>query len=231
METENNRILLRITAASILGAVGAALMSRLPQMLPGNIPMPWYRDGYMLAGIILVIAALLVLVISPTRWKRIWNLIIGFPRWVRITFIWIRYGPKCIIEDPVMQSNKLEKPPGVSYEVQIRISIKNKGKPLKITLASMWMHIKQKTEWNILTMGLSNRGGTPETELKPWEEGNYLVVVSGAGSGNPQDFPDITKKYQWGIRAVNLSLPNGGMKEFHKGIKLTSVRHPMIGAY
>jgi len=77
-------------------------MSRLPQLLPGQQAIAWYQSGFFWAGIVIVVMALLILVVPPKNWRHIWQSVLGIPAWLRETYIWYRYGPRCILETPVI---------------------------------------------------------------------------------------------------------------------------------
>lgn len=84
-ERNNGRI---IAAALIFATAGGALMSRLPQLLPGQQAIPWYHSGFFLAGITCVVIALLFLV-PFSWWKGLIRFLINTPRNFK-TIYWLQ---------------------------------------------------------------------------------------------------------------------------------------------
>lgn len=230
MDMKDNHLRLRMAVGSGLLVVGSALMSRLPQLLPGQQVLQWYQQPFLLAGIAIAVMGLLILLVPPLSWRNIWNLMVRAPRWLHDIYVWKRYGVKYTIGDPKIDSEALKDTTDVRYVASIEILIKNKGMPLRVRLNSIRVLMEQETEWgDLLTVELLNRTWIPEKELKPWEEGCYQVVVSVICSGNPEGWPNLNDHYDWGIRGVCLTLPKAGMKEFHKGIKRKPAREERIG--
>jgi hypothetical protein len=73
MDSEDNHTQIRIALAGILAAVGASFMSRLPQYIPGQRAISWYHSGFFWLGIGIVILALIVLIVSPRKWRGLWD--------------------------------------------------------------------------------------------------------------------------------------------------------------
>ncbi len=236
----SNHLQVRIAVAIILGTVGAAMMSRLPQLLPGQMPLPWYQDRYFLVGIIIVIIALLVLIIPPRHWMKLWYSVLGTPRWLYIRFMWIVYAPKYIISNPIIRevevaSSWVSAPPELHYKASFSISVKNKGMPMKLRLQEAVVFILQETEWGMRkTLQLGNLPAQDEKEFKPNDEGHWDLIVgtiSGHQISPPTNHPNLKKKYSWGIQGIYVTLPKLGTKELHKGLYRKPVREYHVGIF
>ena len=98
MSVENNHesksVRLRIARGAALVALGGALMSRLPQLLPGQQESVWYQSPFMILGMIFAFIGLLILFTPPRLWAVIWYFIWSFPAKVSNTCVWWYCGPK-----------------------------------------------------------------------------------------------------------------------------------------
>lgn len=103
MDTENNyeskRLRLRIARGAVLVALGGSLMSRLPQLLPGQQELSWYQSPFTVVGIIIVFIGLVILFMPSKYWRYIWHSVLGLPRWLRETYIWRIWGPVCTLDN------------------------------------------------------------------------------------------------------------------------------------
>ena len=181
----------------------------------------WYCSGFFWAGIAIVAIALLILIVSPKRWRIIGQSVLGFPKWLREAYMWKRYGPKYIITNPVIESSLLNDDGAteIQYKVKFRISIKNKALPLKVRLSEAVVIIEQETEWGKNPpLYLGNFPRQPDIEMKPRDEGHWdLSVAQSLIGGNLRNPPDLSKDYKWGIRRIYVALPRSDTRELHKG--------------
>lgn len=229
MSTENNNpSVIRITVAVILAEVGVAFLSRLPQLLPGQQEIPWYKSGFFLVGLAIVVFALLILIVPPAFWKRIWRWVKGLSRRGYTAYVWwLRCGLRYKIYGPIFES-KVSKLGPRNYEeiitASIWIWIKTKNKPLKVSLN--WLNVCLEQEigfeqqkWRYKLERNSTDKGFPEITLKPvdgwWHE---QTIVSKTISGdNPDYFPNIQKKFRCGVWGISVALPKVFVRELHKG--------------
>lgn len=120
---ENSHGNVRIAVASILGTVGAGFISRLPLFIPGQEVIPWYQSGFFWAGIAIVVIALLVLIVMPKTWKILGQSLLGSPAWLRETYLWYRYGPRCTIETPLIDSELYPEEDLRTYRATVCLSV------------------------------------------------------------------------------------------------------------
>jgi hypothetical protein len=234
MDTENNHLQIRIAFAGILALVGAAFVSRLPQLLPGQQAIPWYRFGFFWAGIGIVLLALLILIVPPRRWKTIWCSVLGLPRWFRNTYYWKCYGPRCNIGEPIFKSSEISEIGHDDYEAKITASImvwiKTKGESLRINLSSANVCLEQRVGWEQqkVPFRLYTHQVIPEIMLKPRKEWCDQILVSLICRGNRESFPDIKKRPRCGVWGISVTLPKGGTRQLHKGANCQPAHNEII---
>ena len=142
MDTENNHCNVRITFAIILASVGVAFISWLPQLLLGQQEIFWYQSGFLWAGIVIVFIALLILTISPRKWKYLGYLVRGLPRSFHKKYIFLRYGPKHLIHEPQVYEKDGK------YLADVEVFIRNRDKfDIKVDLVSLEVCLEQKIDW------------------------------------------------------------------------------------
>lgn len=215
MDTENNHIELRVGVATVLALVGAAFMSRLPQYIPGQKEIAWYQSGFFWVGLAIVILALLILLIHPKYWKRIWQSIWGFPNWIHKTYIWKRYKPVIVISNLGIETSFVD---GMSApRANFSMSTKGRGKIFSLNFNEQRLLIRQKNEWGrIVSVGLGNTPPPNEyTSTGKDDENKWditLVTTSRVGSltYNP---PNLKQSYNWEIKGIFITLPIVGRRE------------------
>lgn len=218
-EHKSNTI--RITVASLFVVMGAAFVGpAVNSILESAEIWPKWTVWFLIIGILLFIIALVVL--APSKWWSLEN-IKNLRRRLHDTYFWLRYRPKCIIENPTIESSVLGFNHGikeVEYRAKFRVSIKNKVLPIKVRFHQSFVLIEQETEWGGKEpLHLANIPYEPDIEMKPREENHWdLIATRSCLGGDMRNFPDLQKPYKWGIRSVYVILPKLGLREFHKGL-------------
>lgn len=206
-------------------------MSRLPQLLPGQQAISWYQSGFFWAGIAIVIIALLILVVPPKNWRRIWQLMLGLPRWIYETYIWKRYGPKYTIGDPSIDSKILENSIGTRYTANVVVTITNWDKyPLEVDLRWVKVCVAQKAGWKPLSIGLTTKLGQGIITLKSGETGRYPVVLDYIWNGNSEGSPNIHSRYKYGVQGIYVIF-RGNRRELHRGLYCKPIPQKVIGTW
>ena len=229
MDTENNqegnRLKLRIAVATILALGGFSLVGIALTSIPQSGLWPEWVVPILIIGVIAIVVAFLILIISPRRWRNIWQSIIGFPRWLKETCVWIFCGPKCTIGDPTFNQSEVSKVGQDYYETKITatfgVTVKNKSKPIRVNFSPAEVCLEQIVGWDQKKVPfiLETHKGIPKKRLEPRKSDDYEVeVYLVCGGGDREHFPDIHKDYRWGIQGIYVVLPRGLSKELRKGI-------------
>lgn len=226
MDTENNFYLqIRIAVAYVLATTGAAFISRLPQLLPGQESVAWYQSGFFGAGIAVVIVALLVLIISPKGWSKIWRSILSSPIFLYHTFVWRIYKPEYVINELNFIIEISEKAKDF-YEAKITAStnvwIKAKRCPIKVDLISIRACLEQEVGWEKRKTQFPlniQQVGNPQLTLQPGEDCHIEIIGDLPCNGKLESFPTPQKNYRSGVWGIYVSLPKGVTREIYKGIK------------
>ena len=221
MDTENNRCNVRITSAAILASVGVAFMSRLPQLLPGQQAVLWYQSGFFWAGIAIVVIALLILILPPKSWRKIWQSVLGFPTWLRETYIWQKYGPKCTIEIPAIDFELYLDEQMRRYSTHIFLTVfisekTSKYCPVRCSFRNMTFQLEQKHGLILLRAPLElNPVQSLEYVLNTPGKTTYKIGLSWFPCNNPAIlFVDTQKSYKCVIKDVHVYLDN--LKKYRK---------------
>jgi hypothetical protein len=219
MDGENSNLQIRIAIASILATVGCALISRLPQLLPGQVEIPWYQSGFFWPGIALVAIALLILIITPARWQCFWYRLIGLPREIHRACVWKLHGPKYCIYKPVVSQQATGT--GSDYSATMKIFVKNRDNyPLRINFSSIKMKLMQPSGRTLLwcSLTLSRAASASQDEIPP--HGEKTCQVSLDGQINSNAYPIVNSKdgYRWGVQGILVTLSEMGSRELHTGI-------------
>jgi len=228
---EGNHLALRIARGTSLIALGGALVSRLPQLLPGQKTPLWYQSPFMIMGIIIALIGVLILFAPSKFWRNLWNSLIRLPRWFGITYTWLRYSPRYRISDPTF-TDEFSK---TNYEEKItaivNIWIKNRNKPLKINLNSANVCLELRVGWEQqkVRFRLDTKQGISEIILKPGENWQGQVSVTMLSQGNLEPLFDIRKMLHYGVWGICVILPHGGMKQLHKGSDCQPRRQSSVG--
>lgn len=192
-------------------------MSRLPQLLPGQPEPSWYQSPFMIAGITIAFIGVLILFLPPRYWRISWQSVLGFPSWCSKTCFWIRYGPKCSIDEPIVRSERTER--GVDYIADVHFVVKNRDKHcLRVDFGLMVVVLEQKSEARPKnSLLLQTDTGIGVIELKPKDKHSCQVVVKQSCIGNPDNWPDLQSRYSWGIQNIYVMLRGRFRKELHEG--------------
>lgn len=199
--------LVRIAVGTGLVAIGGGLMSRLPQLLPGQTAIPWYQDRYLVAGAVIALVGLLVLIVPPRHWKKLWPLLRGFPVWVARSYHWKRHGPTYSIGNPSLSHEAIagdDKYTG-TFEVQVW----NKDNyPLLVDLNPGWIRVEQRVGRHTrgVELRVSGEHSRPYCNIEPHGQERYQIVMTGAYSGNRAHFPNLGKRYHWKLRSIRVEL-------------------------
>ena len=190
-------------------------MSRLPQLLPSQQAIPWYQSGFFWAGIIIVAIALLILIVPPKRWKRIWQSVLGFPTWLREIYIWHKYDPKCIIEMPVIDFELYPDDQMRRYSAKVSLTVFVSEKtsdycPVRCSFRNISFQLEQKHGLVPLHASLElNPVQSLEILLKTPGKTTHKISLSWFPCDNPAVlFIDTQKPYTWEIKDVRVYLDN-----------------------
>lgn len=229
MDINNDHLQLRIGVATVLGMVGAAFMSRLPQLLPSQQAIPWYQSGFFWVGIVIVVIALLILIVPPKRWKHIWQSVLGLRRWLRNLYLWMRYGPKYSFGKPSMKQPLPDHQD--TYKATITLHIENKdNNPLTVHFSLARFNIEQRVRRRMIHIELKPPIGFPHNEvIESQKERDFNIPF--IGFCDETDCLDLGKNYQRGIQGIQVELSGVGRKELHKGLYCKPTQEYHIGVF
>lgn len=225
MDTENNKREYppqRIAAASIFGIMaGAFVGSAMSSIQPGQ-DWPQWVIWFLVVGGILCFTALIILV-PVAWWKRIWQSIVGFPSYLRETYIWHKYGPKCTIETPVVDYELYPDNNERRYSTKVVLSIKVSEKarnyyPIRCDLSDIKFVLHQK-QGLMPVRHLLERNLLLETKILRNTPGNtsHWIGLHWFPYNNPDSvFLDVYRRYRWTITDVHVYMGN-----LHKRRKIT----------
>lgn len=216
MDTENNEhCKVRRTIAIILASVGVAFMSRLPQLLPGEQAIPWYQSGFFWAGIAIVVLALLIPIVSPKSWRKLWQSVLGFPTGLREKYIWHKYGPECTLEMPVIDFELYSDEQMRRYSAHIFLTVfvsekSSKYYPVRCSFRNMTFQLEQKHGLVPLHASLElNPVQSLVILLNAPGKTTHKIGLSWFPCNNPAIvFVDLQKPYTWIIKDVHIHLDN-----------------------
>jgi len=235
MSDENgDRLQVRIAVGCAFTSVGAALAVVAMTSILQPEPCPWWAILLLILGGITLIAGLLVLIVPPRRWKKLWHSVWGLPKWFHNTCYWKCHGPRCNIGDPIFKPSEISEIGHDDYEAKITATvmvwIKNKSKPIKVNLSSTNVCLEQKVGWREqkARFPLYVHQGIPEIMLKPHEEWCDQILVSLIHRGNGDSLPDIKKRSRCGVRGICITLPKGGERHLHKGTHCQPAHNEII---
>jgi hypothetical protein len=226
---DNDHLQLRIAVASILALVGAAFISRLPQLLPGQQAIPWYQSGFFWAGIVIVVIALLILIVSPKNWRRVWFSVINCPYEIKRTYIWWFRSPKWLVSEPIISLNELtpSSTGQTNYTATLSLIIKNRDNyTLEGALYSLTVNIEQGLG-RMKVRCILRPNPSYQIKIQPHQEETYKLLLFGACSSSR--CLDIKKPYNWGIQGITVSLNGAGYKDLHRGLYIKPFRQEYIG--
>lgn len=215
---ENNHCPMRIAIGSGSLVVGAALLGPVMNSMLQSEPWPWWAIILLTVGSIFVITGLLVLIVPPKKWKRLWSLILGLPKWVCETYIWKRYGLKCTIGKPEITFEPSENKQMWVYKASIPLSIyilEKTGNYYPIELIfkkdTTTFQLKQKrglAELRPIDLQIPE---TIRTLFNTPGKTTNRIDFSATRSNIPNTFPsliDIQKSYEWIISGIEVHLNN-----------------------
>jgi hypothetical protein len=213
VEIEDKKI--RIAVGSGLIVIGSAFMSRLSQLLPGQQAIPWYQSGFFWAGVVIALIGLLILIIPPLSWRKLWQSVLGFPIWLCETYIWHKYGPECNLEMPVIDfelysDEQMRKYTAVAFLTVFISEETLKYCPVKCNFRDTKFQLNQKHGLIPLHAPL---------ELNPLQGREILLDIEGktfhrvSFSWFPYNNPaivfvDLKKPYTWEIKDICVYLDN-----------------------
>jgi len=216
VEIEDKQI--RIAVCTGLIIIGSAFMSRFPQLLPGQQAIPWYQSGFFWAGIVIAVIGLLILIVPPKRWKRTWQSVLGFPTWLRETYIWKRYGPVCTLGEPEVTFALSQDGQTRIYTANVSLLIclleKNKNYyPVRVAVNkdTTIFYLGQKRGLvKLCPILLELLPGTiKQILLDTPDKTTHEVVFSQSVYNNPSiTFIDIQQSYEWIIDGIEVHLAN-----------------------
>ena len=190
-------------------------MSRLPQLLPGQQAIAWYQSGFFWAGIAIVVIGLLILIVPPKSWRKIWQSVLGFPTWLRETYIWHKYGPRCILETPVIDFALYSDEHTRKYSAVVFLTVSVSEKtlnycPVRCDFRNTKFQLNQKHGLIPLHAPLElNPLQGREISLNTVGNSSHRVSFSLFPYDNPAIlFVDLREPYTWIIKDVHIHLDN-----------------------
>lgn len=223
MDTENdNDTRLRQVGGALI-VLGGALMSRLPQLLPGQVPVPWYQDGFLLAGMALAFIGLLLLTIPLKHWRALGKLIspcsIYRSRKERQkqhqreqeqqrqqAFLKSRL-PTYVIHEPIINPQPINpKDNFPQYTGKFKIAITNQPdciEPVEVYFNAR-IALKQKWGYGSLSMSFTMQPRLPNSTIPLKETREYEINMVGWPDGTGLPYLDLNQCYHWTIEGVTL---------------------------
>lgn len=220
MDTENNNhesnhVKLRIAIGSTLVIVGAALVGPAMNSMLQPEPWPYWAIILLILGGIVVIIGLLVLIVPFKSWRKLWQSVLGFPTWLRDIYIWHKYGPKCIIEMPVIDFELYPDDQTRRYSAKVSLTVFVSEKtsdycPVRCDFRDISFQLEQKYGLMPLHASLElNPVQSLEILLKTPGKTTHTISLSWFPYTNPAIvFIDLQKPYTWEIKDVRVYLDN-----------------------
>jgi hypothetical protein len=214
-EHESNNVKLRISIGSALVIVGASLVGPAMNRMLQSEPWPYWTIILLIVGGLAIVIGLLILIVPPKSWKKIWQSILGFPTWLRETYIWYKYGPKCVLKAPVidyelyLDGNERR----YSTKVYLSISVSEKAKnyyPIRCDLSNISFTLYQKQGLMPVKAFLERNPLLPTKILrdKPGNT-NHWIGLSWFPYNNPDIvYLDVYRRYKWVITNIYIYLGN-----------------------
>lgn len=196
-------------------------------------PWPWWSIVLLVIGGITLIAGLLILTVSPRRWKSIGCSIIGFPGWIHRTYIWLSRGPQWSISKPILSPDEIT-PSNINsvktnFTTTLSLVIKNRDDyPLEGALYSLEVNVEQRLG-RIKVRCALRPNPSYQITIQPHQEGTYKLFLFGACSSHR--CLDVTKPYNWGIQGISVSLNGAGYKDLHRGLYCKPIPQVRIGTF
>lgn len=205
--------------ASVLTAMGAACWGlaglAVNKLLQSGQSLPGWAIGLLILGTLLFLTTVLILTVSPKSWIRIWQSILGLPRWLRETYIWHKYGPKCTLEMPVIDFELYSDEQMRRYSAHIFLTVfvsekTSKYYPVSCSFRNMTFQLEQKHGLILLHASLElNPVQSLEILLNTPGKTTHKIGLSWFPCNNPAIvFVDLQKPYTWVIRDVRVYLDN-----------------------
>ena len=221
MSDENgDRLQVRIAVGCAFTSVGAALAVVAMTSILQPEPCPWWAILILVFGGVLFVTGLLILTVSPKRWKHIWHSVLGFPKWLHETCVWRRYGPVCSIGEAEVTSKLSQDGQMRIYTATVPLSfcLPERTKnycPVRVIVArdTVTFHLEQRQE----TLPLEAIGTTSTIALKTLGKTTpHEMVFSSSFCNNPSVFfIDLQQApCRWIIGGIEVHLAN--IKKFRK---------------
>lgn len=218
---EGNHVKLRIAIGATLGIVGASLVvPAMNSMLQPEL-VPWWAILLLVIGGMAIITGLLILIVPPKRWKHIWQSVLGFPTWLREIYTWHKYGPKCIIEMPVIDFELYPDDQTRRYSAKVFLTVFISEKtsdyyPVRCSFRNISFQLEQKHGLMPLHASLElNPVQSLEIILKTPGKTTHRIGLSWFPYNNPAIvFIDLQKPYTWIIKGIHVYL--GNLRRYRK---------------
>jgi hypothetical protein len=212
---EDNHIKLRIAIGSALVVAGASLVGPAMNRILQPEPAPQWAILLLVMGGIILITGLLILIVPSKHWKHIWQSVLGFPTWLREMYIWHKYGPKFILETPLIDYElcAAEQWRRYSSKVQLTVVVSEKTRkycPVRVSFNNMTFRLEQRHGMIPLNAVLERNTLQP-TEIVMNKLGKITcwMPVSWLPYDNPAVlFVDTQKPYTWVIKDIHVYLDN-----------------------
>ena len=181
---------------------------------------PWWVIPLMVIGGTTLITGLLILTVSPGCWKSIWRSIIGLPRWIPRTYIWLSRGPKWSISKPIISLDEIT-PSNINsmqtnFTTTMSLVIENRDDyTLEGAIYSLTVNIEQRLGRIKVRLCL-RPNPSYQIKIQPHREKTYTLVLFGACDS--ARCLDIEKPYNWGIQGITVSLNGAGYRDLHRGL-------------
>jgi uncharacterized protein YjeT (DUF2065 family) len=225
MDNENNKDTRLRQVGGALIVLGAALVSRLPQLLPGQVAVPWYQQNFLLAGIVLAFIGLLLLAVPSKAWRTLWSKISPWAinrrrkerqreqqkrqREQEQQELLRRSLPTYVIQGPAINPQPINPKEGFpQYAGKFKIVITNQPdciEPVDVHFNAR-MVLKQKWGYANLSMTFTMQPKLPNAAIPLRETCEYDIDMLGYPDGTGLPYLDLNKCYHWAIQGVTLQI-------------------------
>lgn len=218
MDTDSERTHIKWIATALL-AIGSACWGlagvAVNKLVQSGQVLPVWAILLLVIGALCFLAAFLLLLAHPKSWRELWQSVLGFPTWLRETYIWHKYGPKCTLEMPVIDFELYSDEQMRRYSANIFLTVfvsekTSKYYPVRCSFRNITFQLEQK--YGLVPLHAS-------LELNPVQSLEILLNTSGKTThkiglswfpcNNPAIvFVDLQKPYTWVIKDVHVYLDN-----------------------
>ncbi len=215
MYVEENNPKLRVAIGTGLMVAAASLIApTLNSILQSELVL-WWVIILFIIGILILVTGLLILAISPSKWKCIWQSIKEFPQWLHESYIWKRYGPVCTIGEPetILRLTPDGKTRTYTAKVSVSIYLLEKCRnyfPVLVDLYTLVNLAQKQGGVKVKPVCLKLDGGTNQIILRNPGKHVHEMVCSFSLHNNPRlVFVDVKKSpFSWIVEGISVRLAN-----------------------